>query len=277
MEMNLNEQAKNDVKDLLDEYIVSPLNKNINDLLEPIKNSIVELDETLEEKSKKTRSEVRRELGSLEKNLDCSFHFQDEKDVFEDMKESLQKNIQEQSKNTEKSMQSFIRENDEKNLKEISEDIGSSYRHIKSGILDTEKKIMDNLQKIEGDSELHYKEVQKKGEELSLEIRAVVQTGQGNHIESIRRFDEICNEMKREQESNRERINNLEKSFRDVFSQSEDALSSRYEGINAIISASKTELVELAEKKYQTILAASVLLGIVNLLGIVSILILFNL
>lgn len=277
MEMNLNEQAKNDVKDLLDEYIVSPLNKNINDLLEPIKNSIVELDETLEEKSKKTRSEVRRELGNLEKNLDCSFHFQDEKDVFEDMKESLQKNIQEQSKNTEKSIQSFIREHDEKNLKEISEDIGSSYRHIKSDILDTEKKIMDNLQKIESDSELRYKEIQKKGGELSLEIRAVVQTGQENHIESIRRFDEICNGMKREQEFNRERINNLEKSFRDVFSQSEDALSSRYEGINAIISASKTELVELAEKKYQTILAASVLLGIVNLLGIVSILILFNL
>ena len=80
---NINMQSQNEVKELLNEYVVTPLNDDISKTLSDMKEKIESLDETVKCEIVKISPTVNGNLDRLKKLLDKSFHFDDDEDAFE--------------------------------------------------------------------------------------------------------------------------------------------------------------------------------------------------
>ena len=88
MKQTINTQSQNEVKDLLNEYVVSPINQDISATLLKMNTSI----ESLETCTKKNTDEflaVNGRIDRLRKSLDNSFHFEDEEDAFEKIQDDI--------------------------------------------------------------------------------------------------------------------------------------------------------------------------------------------
>ena len=85
---DISTQSKNEVKEILDEYVVSPLSKDILRIKSQMEESVIKVDENMDS-IKRQLNQVSDNLRWLKKKLDISFHFDDEEDAFEKLLDEL--------------------------------------------------------------------------------------------------------------------------------------------------------------------------------------------
>ena len=90
MKTAINTQSQNEVKDLLNEYVVSPLNKDISTTLSEMSLEIKSLKESTKDDIDKISNSVNGNISRLQYQLDKSFHFDDEEDVFENLSNTIE-------------------------------------------------------------------------------------------------------------------------------------------------------------------------------------------
>ena len=88
MKTAINTQSHNEVKDLLNEYVVSPLNTDISTTLSKMSMEIESLEESTKTNINKISPSVNGSISDLKRLL--SSHFDDEEDVFENLSNTIE-------------------------------------------------------------------------------------------------------------------------------------------------------------------------------------------
>lgn len=299
MKTAINTQSQNEVKDLLNEYVVSPLNTDITLTLEKIQQEIEGLKITTTEEIGKVSPSVNGNINRLKQKLDTSFHFEDEEDAFESIKNEINENCEDINQNLNGM---------ENELTDISSLVKNTPEKVRSDIKIAEKNLHDDIEKNEKavqmslsdyfrivDSKLEKSITVTDREIEEIKIRAAEftqlvnlkaaeaitaladqtkdfsQIVQTNHLEIKKELNEII--------SNRyddllTRINELEQTITTDFNKSDVIIAKYNDSTISAIDESKAEIKELTHKKYKTMSTISLLFGIANFLGIISMIIL---
>lgn len=136
MKQAINTQSQNEVKDLLNEYVVSPINRDVSETLSKMNTSI----ESLEACTKKNTDDlvaVNGRIDRLRKSLDNSFHFEDEEDAFEKIQDEINKIIDES--------QGIITKNIDDSRKEMTKKYDDSHKGITKKLDDNQKAITKKI------------------------------------------------------------------------------------------------------------------------------------
>ncbi len=229
MEKAINSQSKNEVKELLDEYVVSPINSDISNILKNLSNEI----ESTKEDIGKIFSSVKCNISNLENLLDKSFHFENEEDVFVNLSDTI-----------ENSQEVIIEKIDEnkKELSEIITEITPSFTYNimeLKGFLDKNfhfEKGEDELEKISNtivsSQEAIVKKIDEEKKELTNTVTEITPSVNNNIIElkslldKTFHFDDEEDELKKlsdtieiNQEIINEKINENQKKLSDNYTE----------------------------------------------------------
>ena len=147
MKRTINTQSQNEVKDLLNEYVVAPLNVDISKTLAEMEQKIETLEETTKHEISAVCPSVNENISRLKCQLDTSFHFADEEDAFENISKAIN-NSQEAVTDKIESAQAIIT----KNLSQLQSDftrVTESFEKSGKAVEETRESIIAQLQKTE--------------------------------------------------------------------------------------------------------------------------------
>lgn len=291
MKTDINTQAQNEVKELLNQYVVSPLNTDITNRLSSLEHDIQELEKNTGEEIHKISPPIKGNIDLLRKGLDHRFS-----EIADDINESCEEIIN-RIDETEKALTGFS-----SLIENASNDIQSEITKSKEKICGDIKKHEKSIQKIISekfeavDSKLNSSEtVSSKGlQELRTTIADLPQLIDSKTAESIaeinKNFESISHEAQAAHletigECNKiivshynELLNQIAKLEQTISSDFDDndAKFDKYKDETALaIDRSTSELQELTQKKYKTLFVMSLSFGIANFLGIILMLILY--
>lgn len=303
MKTEINVQSHNEVKDLLNEYVVSPLNTDISMTLSKMSSEIESLEEITKSDIGKISPSVNGNISRLQRLLDFSFHFDDEEDVFEnliDKIEDSQKNITDEIDRSNKDLSYIISE-----IKTVITQLKTDFNKVDKRINDTTQKnnqelktsISNQLSKLEElskrfqiafDSSTNQIRsalsnmqitITKELSDLSEQIKeSFEQTEkQTSNIQNLlnNKLQETENLITENNERLTENLNIRLQTVLDNYMKQSAAISNYHEDAKIAIDSMESQQQSLIEQKYKTLYAVSISFGIVNALGIIAMIILF--
>ena len=135
MKTEINTQSQNEVKDLLNEYVVSPLNTDISATLSKMSTEIESLEESTKADIGKISQSVNGNISRLQRLLDTSFHFDNDEDVFENLSDTIE------------SSREIITGKITQSNEEIISGIGTVIEQLKTAFKEADKQINDSTKK----------------------------------------------------------------------------------------------------------------------------------
>ena len=296
MKTEVEQQAQNEVKDMLHEYVVAPLRGEILPALEQMTTSIEGMENSTKEKIEEASRKNNRDVNNLQTKLDYSFHFDDEEDRFDDVNNSIvneRKEIIKKIDKTATQMQDTLGD-----LKsEIEELQGQSLlkqEQVKSDLLEENSKYRDRI--VECIGELGTKS-EKAHAAIIAEIGALGQVLDSDFKESdeaVKAAEENLKQLISENESSLEKAlcgqqANLIREIKDLQERLDMVRKSISDGIEG--SAQRSELVKgetqtvikeaeqdlktSYEKHFKILLYVCLSFGIIDFVGIAAVLLLY--
>ena len=177
MKTAINNQSHNEVKDLLNEYVVSPLNTDISTTLSKMSTAIDSLEGSTKADIGKISPSVNGNISRLQRLLDLSFHFDDEEDVFDNLSnviEDSQQNI------TDKIDQS------NKELSEIISGFETVITQLKNDFKEVDKRINNTTKKTNQELKASISKQLSAIEELLKKLQSASDTSTNYNHKSIK-------------------------------------------------------------------------------------------
>ena len=272
MKTEIDKQSKNEVKDLLDEYVVSPLNGDISKKLSEMNKVVDSLKGELEDKLKESSAPLNSRIDNLKRQLDNSFHFAGGEDAFETVREAIDdssKEIIKIVKDANKTLVEYFEQN-EKSLSEIKEVSESNKKEMLS-------KSSSNFKALKGILQTSIEDIEKSRTNILDELSSlsILQTEafkQSNELSDENKAD-IITRLQDVEERINEQIKQLNEEIHII---SEDlstqkSMISDYRQETAIkIQDMNTRQEETLNKNFKTLLAVSLAFGIINVIGIIA-------
>lgn len=258
MKTEINSQSQNEVKDLLNEYVVSPLNTDISAILNRIENEIEVLKEGTKSAFQEVSSSVNTNINRLKKQLDTSFHFSDEEDVFEKLSEAVE------------GSQSEIIDKIETTQKEIAD----SKEKLYSELIKNKTELISNvaghfnqlnifLQNLESASQTSIKDIKDELSKLELlfcnELEALTTLVTESFEKSDNAIEDVCKSMLSQLHNTDEliemkfdelskRLSSITQSISDDFENYNTLLNNYHEETNTTIHAIESQQKESKRK-----------------------------
>lgn len=294
MKTAINTQSQNEVKDLLNEYVVSPLNTDISVTLSKMSAEIELLGETTKADINKVSSSINGNISRLQGLLDLSFHFDDEEDAFEKLNDKIEDSQKELSdiytgietiitKLKSNFEQADVRIIDaaEKNKQEL---LSSSLKHFKE--LDgAVKKAQTELEKSTKDikDELLSFKSSTSNELVSLFTLTKESFEESNKkssgiIEKIQEIEKKIQEIENLINQNNgltEHINTTSQAISDTFKEQRTIICGYHEESKTAINTIEAQQQTFMEERYKKLFTISLSFGILNTIGFITIIVLY--
>lgn len=303
MKTAINTQSHNEVKDLLNEYVVSPLNTDVSTTLSKMSTEIESLEESTKADISKIFPSVNGNISRLQRLLDTSFHFDDDEDVFENLSDTIESS---QEIITGKITQS------NKELADIISGIGTVIEQLKTAFKEADKQINDSTKK--NNQELKtsiskqfsileelFKKLQTTSDSSTDQIKSELSKTQAsitNELNALSNLMKESFEQAKKQSSDiqsdlndkllemenlitenndglTENINTQLQTVSNNYKEQSTAISTYHEDAKKTINSLKSQQQSLIEQKYKTLFAVSLSFGIVNTLGVIAMIVLF--
>ena len=303
MKTAINTQSQNELKDLLNEYVVSQLNADISTTLSKMSTEIESLEESTKADIGKVSTSINGNISRLQRLLDYSFHFNEEDDVFENLSDTIIN-----------SQESII-----KKVGDSQKELSNIYDEIKTVLVQMEVdfKRFDNLiscvaekNKLEliGNIFIHFEKLEKllkmfqstsnastneiksklsnyqisissELSSLSTQIKESYEQSEKQlsdiHSSLTDKLQEIENLIIKNNDGLTENLNTQLQTISDNYTEQSAAISKYREDNNTAINSIVSQQKSLIEQKYKTLLAVSLSFGIVNAVGFITIILLF--
>ena len=303
MKPAINTQSQNEVKDLLNEYVVSPLNTDISSTLSQIGKEIESLEESTKADIRKISPSINGNISRLKNLLDISFHFDDEKDVFKNISDALEDNQENIAKKIDNSQQKLVDIYTQIDiiLTELKSDFENVYKRLNDVAENNKKEILTNalghfknlcelLDSLKATSEISTKEIKavisdfqfsilnelnslstllkesfKQSEKKSEDI-------QRSLFSELHEIEKLINEKYNELNA---QINTTLQTVSTTLDEQNTKLSNYHEEINTAIQIINFQQMASIEQKYKTLFAVSLSFGIANTIGLIMIIVLY--
>ena len=252
MKQTINTQSQNEVKDLLNEYVVSPINQDISATLLKMNTSI----ESLETCTKKNTDEflaVNGRIDRLRKSLDNSFHFEDEEDAFEKIQDDINTIID--------GSQGIITKNLGDSQNAITTKIDKSQGVITKKYDDSQNAITKKIDENQGVITKKYDDSQNAVTKKIDEYQGVI----------TQKFDDCQGAITDKIDNNQKNLSDVLASIETIIKQ----LENDNKEINNEIDSIGNKHQELIEKKHKNLFVISLAFGIANTIGIIALILLY--
>lgn len=291
MKKAINTQAQNEVKELLNEYVVSPLNEDITGTLTRIEREIESLKTITESELKKISPAVNGSISRLQKREEERFGelseaINDSNDMFSEKIEDVQEVIDANNDSLSEKIVSVQREQANilsqinealtRLLSELSKEqdiIDYWIKNSKNELETTADERFDRMYVISKEGFAAQKSSLKSG--LHKLSEQLLEQSKKDHDEYI---DKLC-DLKKQSET---KLDGLSKQSDEAYQnvsntlkEQETLLSSYYEKIDTIIQNATSQQKEITEQKYKRLFAISLSCGIVNTIGVIIIILLY--
>ncbi len=244
MNTAINEQSQNEVKELLNEYVVSPLYADISESISKMGKDIETLDKTVKDEIGRSSSSVNGNISRLFNSLES--HINDDKEEFETVSniiednhlqiiESLGANYKTQSDNFSKINDAFDQLKEK--LKESREETGNSIKRSKEELLSGVSEITCRIQDLLLDMDMDSKD----------------------------RADEIRAELDEQRSFIEEKLQDLSALLTDAFERSEKTTVTVHNEFSETIAGVRIDV----ERKLKAIFIMVLSFGIVSTIGII--------
>lgn len=234
-------QSKNEVQELLNEYVVTPLNTDISKTLTKMERSVEDLEES-------TKAEIRRVSSSVGENI-VRLKSKEEA-AFEEIEQTV------------KDSKGDI-------IEAVSTLLQNSTIQLQSDIADVQSRIGNELtQSLDSQSE-------QLSSLLTSSVENLNKTVNDNHIsttEGLHQTEEILKSQYDKVKNQSEALNLMVST---EFATSNSKIDQFHDEIDMAIDNSKAEMQAVIEKKYKTLFIISLSLGITNFLGIIAMILLY--
>lgn len=249
MKVAINTQSQNEVKDLLNEYVVSPLNTDISTTLSKISAEIESLEEITKADTVKISTSINGSINRLRTLLDTSFHFEEDDDVFENLSdkiESSQDSVVDKINDCREELESNISKQIkifEKTISKLQSAYEVSTNDIKNELL--------NLQTL----------ISNENVSLSKQM-----------IEFHKKVEELVNEKN---DALAKQINTNLQNISDGYLEQSTAICNYHEETITSITSMESRQHLFVSQKLKTILISSLTFGILNTLGFIIMIVLY--
>lgn len=302
MKTVISTQSQNEVKDLLNEYVVSPLNVNLSKTLSKIEQEVKSLEETTKNKIGEI-SAVNGNISRLRDELDESFHFKDGEDAFEKINDAI--------KNSQEIIVKKIDDN-QKALVDIYTQIDTILTEVKSDFKNTDKRINDvsenNKKEILTNVLGNFKKLCELLDSLKVtsdtstqDIKTVISDFQFSILNELNSLSTMLKESFEQSEKKSEdiqhslfselheiekqtnekyyelnaQINTTLQTVSTTLDEQNTKLSDYHEEINTAIQTINFQQMASIKQKYKTLFAVSLSFGIANTIGLIMIIVLY--
>lgn len=303
MKTAINMQSQNEVKDLLNEYVVSPLNTGISSTLSQMEKEIESLEESTKADISKIFPSINGKISRLQSLLDRSFHFDDEEDVFENISNALEDSQENIVKKIDDSQKSLVDTYTQINtilsqlkldFENADERINDTFKNNKdelllnaSGYFNKLCELINNLRAThetstngikDALSEYQYLTSDKINSLSALTKESFEQVDkkstdiQHSLISELHEVEKILNEKRYGL------TNQLDTTLQTVstsFDEQNSVLSSYHEETKAKIQTMDSQRKEAIEQKYKKLFAVSLSFGIANTIGVITMIVLY--
>lgn len=303
MKAAINTQSQNEVKNLLNDYVVSPLNTDISTTLSKMSAEIESLEESTKADIGKISPSVNGNISRLQRMLDLSFHFDDKEDVFENLSDTIE------------SSQEIITEKIDKRQKELSDiftGIDTVLAQLKTDFQEVDKRTNDttkkNKQELTASISKQFKALEKLIKKLQSasdtstnEIKSELsnlQTSFSNELSAlsaqikesyehsekhstdiqgslISKLQEIEALITNNNEGLTENINTKLQTVSDYYTEQSTVICNYHKEAKTAINSMKSQQQTFIEQKYKTLFAVSLSFGIINAVGLIAMIVLF--
>ena len=303
MKAVINTQSQNEVKDLLNEYVVSPLNTDISTTLSEMSKKIDSLEESTKADIDKISPSVNGNISRLQEMLDLSFHLDEKEDVFENLSNTIedsQENITEKIDESQKKLSDIFtgietvlaqlkndfqeadkRTNDatKKNKQELTASISKQFKAL--------EELMKKLQSASGTSTNEIKsEISNLQTSFSNELSALSAQMkeyyeqfekhstdiQGSLISKLQEIEVLIN---KNNEGLTENINTKLQTVSDNYTEQSTVICNYHKEAKTAINSMESQQQTFIEQKYKTLFAVSLSFGIINAVGLIAMIVLF--
>lgn len=303
MKAAINTQSQNEVKDLLNEYVVSPLNTDISTTLLKMSTEIESLKESTKADIGKISPSVNGNISRLQRMLDLSFHFDDEEDVFENLSDTIENS------------QEIITEKIDKSQKELSDiftGIETVLAQLKTDFQEADKRTNDATKKNKQELTASISKQFKELEELIKKLQSASDTST-NKIKSelsnlkttfsnelsalsaqmkesyeqfekhsadiqgslVSKLQEIEALITKNNEGLTENINTKLQTVSDNYTEQSTAICNYHEEAKIAINSMESQQQTFIEQKYKSLFAVSLSFGIANAVGLIAMIVLY--
>lgn len=252
MKAAINTQSQNEVKDLLNEYVVSPLNTDISTTLSKMSTEIESLEEITKVNIGKISPSVNGNIRRLQTMLDLSFHFDDKEDVFENLSdtiESSQEIITEQFKALEEL------------IKKLQSASDTSTNEIKSELSNLQTSFSNELSALSAQMKESYEQSEKHSTDI-----------QGSLISKLQEIEAL---ITKNNEGLTENINTKLQTVSDNYTEQSTVICNYHKEAKTAINSMESQQQTFIEQKYKTLFAVSLSFGIINAVGLIAMIVLF--
>lgn len=303
MKTAISTQSQNEVKDLLNEYVVSPLNEDLSGTLSKMEREIESLAETTKAEIGKVSPTVNGNISRLQRLLDTSFHFDAEEDAFEkisDVIEDSQKRISGEITEGQKTQSdNFLRIDTV--LAKLQSDLVATHENTNGMIRDSKTELLSdayehfeqlhelliNLETISKASTKAIKDdLTKQHSSLNNELKALFALVTESLEQSNKTVEDAHNaldsKLHSSEESLKTRYDELSKQLETTtqiistaFDEQETNLSGYHDETNKTIQTIGSQQKEILEQKYKTLFTLSLSFGIANTIGMITMIVLY--
>ena len=303
MKTAINTQSHNEIKDLLNEYIVSPLNMDISTTLLKMSTEIESLEENTKADISKISPSVNGNISRLQRLLDTSFHFDDDEDVFENLSDTIENSqeiitdkiaqsnmeltdtisdietVVEQLKIAFNEADKQINDSAKKNNQELKTSISKQFTTIEELLKTLQSASDSSTDQIKSEISNMQTTTAKRISELSEQIKKAFEQAekQSSDIQSslTDKLQEIENLITENNDGLTENLNNQLQTVSDNYTEQKTAMSNYHEDAKAAINSMESQQHSLIEQKYKALFAMSLSFGIVNAAGLIAMIVLF--
>lgn len=303
MKAAINTQSQNEVKNLLNEYVVSPLNTDISTTLSKMSTEIESLEGSTKADIGKISPSVNGNISRLQRMLDLSFHFDEEEDVFENLSDSIESSQEIVTEKIDKSQQelSDIFTGIETVLAQLKNDFQETDKQINDAIKKNKQELTASISKQFRALEELIKKLQSASDTLTNEIKfelSNLQTSFSNELSAlsaqikesyeqsekhstdiqgslISKLQETEALITKNNEGLTENINTKLQTVFDNYTEQSTVICNYHKETKTAINSMESQQQTFIEQKYKTLFAVSLSFGIINAVGLIAIIVLF--
>lgn len=303
MKTAINMQSQNEVKDLLNEYVVSPLNTDISTTLSKMENEIEMLKENTYENIKKISPSVNGNISRLQSLLDMSFHFNDEEDAFEKINDEIKDSQASIANKFDDGQQALIESFKQIDtvLTQLKSDFVSASKQIndaaerqKEALLSDVSKDFKQLHQLFTNLETTFKTSAKEMKAGLSEVQVLIsdelgsisaqikesfersdKTSEENQSLTIAELHEVEKLLTKKIDGVLEQVNAIAQTIYTTFDEQNITFGSYHSETDTAIQALNSQQNESIERKYKTLFMSSLLFGIANSIGIIAMIALY--
>lgn len=241
---DISTQSKNEVKEILDEYVVSPLSKDILRIKSQMEESVIKVDENMDS-IKRQLNQISDNLRWLKKKLDISFHFDDEEDAFEKLLDEL--DFDRKLENTTEPIANEIK-NTEKLLEKLEQEVSDSSNSIKVEVANTKTNISEKIAELQGKQELCSDDIKKDIAQIFEKIQHLERVLEDNERLHQKELSKVVGKT--------DKISGLQ--------------SENYKEIVNLLQEMKSSIVAEADRKHRALMFSLISVNVVELIGIAA-------